>query len=256
MYAASAVTALTAQNTTGISAAFEVPRNFLQQQIDAVFEDLVPNAVKIGMISSVELIETAADRLSAYHAEHIVADPVLAASSGKKLIRDDAIDCLKNRLFPIAELITPNIPEAQLLSGISVRSKKDRIRCAQWLYETYGCAVLCKGGHDKETADDLLYADGAYRWFPGKRIEQPNTHGTGCTLSSAIAANLAKGFDLPSSIERAKDYTTHAIAFGLNLGAGSGPLHHAFDLNSRFAANARQQQNNTTLNETKRKESL
>lgn len=256
VYAASAVTALTAQNTTGISAAFEVPRNFLQQQIDAVFEDLVPNAVKIGMISSVELIETAADRLSAYHAEHIVADPVLAASSGKKLIRDDAIDCLKNRLFPIAELITPNIPEAQLLSGISVRSKKDRIRCAQWLYETYDCAVLCKGGHDKETADDLLYADGAYRWFPGKRIEQPNTHGTGCTLSSAIAANLAKGFDLPSSIERAKDYTTHAIAFGLNLGAGSGPLHHAFDLNSRFAANARQEQNNTTLNETKRKESL
>ncbi|MGN0586276.1 MAG: bifunctional hydroxymethylpyrimidine kinase/phosphomethylpyrimidine kinase [Oscillospiraceae bacterium] len=235
VYAMSAITALTAQNTTGVTAIYEVSAEFLRQQIDAVFEDIYPDAVKIGMVSSSELIEAIAERLIAYGAKNIVADPVMVATSGARLISDDAVDVLKKRLLPIATVITPNIPEAEVLADMKITNADDMLTASEKIHRAYGCAVLCKGGHSVNDADDLLYADGSYQWFKGKRIDNPNTHGTGCTLSSAIAADLAKGYSLPDSVERAKEYISGALADMLDLGKGSGPMNHAFDINSRFA---------------------
>ena len=235
VYAMSAITALTAQNTTGVSAISEVTPLFLEQQINAVFEDIRPDAVKVGMVSSTALITTIAERLRFYKAENIVVDPVMVATSGARLINEDAIAALKKELLPIATVITPNIPEAEVLAETSVRSEEDMISAAKKISEQYGCAVLCKGGHNLNNANDLLYVSGSFRWFKGRRIDNPNTHGTGCTLSSAIAANLAKGFDLTESVERAKEYISGALADMLDLGKGSGPMNHAFDLKSHFA---------------------
>lgn len=238
VYAMSAVTALTAQNTTGVSAVFEVTPQFLQEQIDAVFEDIRPCAVKIGMVSSSGLIRTIAERLRAYGAENIVLDPVMVATSGSRLIEEEAVETLKEVLLPLATVVTPNIPEAEILSGEPIQDEEDMIRAAGMISERYHCAVLCKGGHSVNDANDLLFMDGEARWFPGRRIATSNTHGTGCTLSSAIAANLAKGFDLAASVQRAKDYVSKALAFGLELGKGSGPMNHAFDLTGEFAEEA------------------
>lgn len=235
VYAMSAITALTAQNTTGVRAILESSPNFLQQQIDAVFEDIFPDAVKIGMVSSAELIKVIAERLRHYGAKNVVVDPVMVATSGSKLISKDAAIALIKELFPIATLVTPNIPEAEILSGMSVSDKKDMIKAAKKINETCGCAVLVKGGHSINDASDLLYANGSYQWFEGKRINNPNTHGTGCTLSSAIAANLAKGYDLKASIRRAKDYISGALGAMLDLGKGHGPMMHNFNLNGEFA---------------------
>ncbi len=235
VYAMSAITALTAQNTTGVTGIMEVTPEFLKEQIDNVFNDIRPNAVKIGMVSSRELIETIVDRLKAFDAENIVVDPVMVATSGSRLINEDAIATLKSDLLPIADVITPNIPEAEVLSGIPIHSEDDMIKAAGMISEAYNCAVLCKGGHSINDANDLLYENGKYQWFKGKRIDNPNTHGTGCTLSSAIASNLAKGFDMQSSVQRAKDYISGALADMLDLGKGSGPMNHMFNLNSSFA---------------------
>lgn len=235
VYAMSAITALTAQNTTGVTGIMEVTPEFLKEQIDDVFNDIRPDAVKIGMVSSSELIKTIADRLKAFDAVNIVVDPVMVATSGSRLINEDAIATLKSDLLPIASIITPNIPEAEVLSEISIQSEKDMIRAAKIISESYGCAVLCKGGHSINEANDLLYENEKYRWFKGKRIDNPNTHGTGCTLSSAIASNLAKGFELSVAVQRAKDYISGALADMLDIGKGSGPMNHMFDLNSSFA---------------------
>jgi len=235
VYAMSAITALTAQNTTGVRAIMESAPDFLAQQIDAVFEDIFPDAVKIGMIPSGELIHTAADRLRYHAAKNIVVDPVMIASSGSPLMKSEALKALTEELFPLARLVTPNIPEAEVLSGMTVRTKDDMMKSAKRIGDTYGCAVLLKGGHSVNDANDLLYFKNEYSWFNGKRIDNQNTHGTGCTLSSAIAANLAKGFELADSVERAKDYISCALAAQLNLGHGSGPMMHNFELNSRFS---------------------
>lgn len=234
VYAMSVITALTAQNTTGVMAISEVSGKFLRQQLDAVFEDIYPDAVKIGMVSSAELIEVIAERLKAYEAGNIVVDPVMVATSGSKLMKTDAVSTLMKELFPIAALVTPNIPEAEILSGISIQDKEHMMKAAKQIGDTCECAVLIKGGHGRNDADDLLYENGGYRWFQGERIDNPNTHGTGCTLSSAIASNLAKGFDLAESVERAKAYISGALAAMLDLGRGCGPINHMFDLNSRF----------------------
>ena len=236
VYAMSAITALTAQNTTGVRGISDVTPEFLALQIDAVFEDIRPDAVKIGMVSSVKLIETIADRLKAYGAVNVVVDPVMVSTSGCRLMNEDAVTALKEQLLPLAALVTPNIPEAEVLTGRTIRCEADMVEAARELSKTYGCAVLCKGGHSVNDANDLLCAEGRYRWFMGRRINNPNTHGTGCTLSSAIASNLAKGFALEESVQRAKDYISGALADMLDLGRGSGPLNHAFDLNSSFAA--------------------
>lgn len=235
VYAMSVITALTAQNTTGVSGILEVTPAFLARQLDAVFQDIFPDAVKIGMVSSASSIEVIADKLTEYKPKHIVLDPVMAATSGARLISEDAVAALKERLLPLASLLTPNIPEAEILSDISIQCKEDMIRSAKQISETYGCAVLCKGGHNRDNADDLLYENGNCHWFYGKQIHTRNTHGTGCTLSSAIASNLAKGFDLVTAIERSKDYISCALSANLDLGKGCGPLWHGFDLNSHFA---------------------
>ena len=238
VFAMSAITALTAQNTTGVQGIYEVSPEFLGQQIDSVFTDIRPDAVKIGMVSSTGLISAIARKLAAYDAKNIVVDPVMVATSGAKLISDDAIDALKQQLLPMATVLTPNIPEAEVLSGMRILSPEDMITAAKLISETYRCAVLCKGGHQLNDANDLLYRDGGCRWFRGKRIDNPNTHGTGCTLSSAIAANLAKGYDLDTAVERGKAYISGALAAMLDLGAGSGPMNHAFDLSGEFAKEA------------------
>ena len=235
VYAMSAITALTAQNTTGVRGVQEATPEFLAQQIDAVFEDIRPDAVKIGMVSSAELIKTIAERLKFHKAENVVVDTVMVATSGARLINEDAIDVLKSELIPLATLVTPNIPEAEVLSGMKIQNKDDMLEAARIISDAYGCAVLCKGGHKVSDASDLLCTDSQRIWFRGERIDNPNTHGTGCTLSSAIAANLAKGYDLESSVQRAKDYISGALAYMLDLGRGSGPMNHAFDLNSHFA---------------------
>lgn len=235
VYAMSAITALTAQNTTGVRAIQESTPEFLQQQIDAVFEDIYPDAVKIGMVSSTGLIEVIADRLQFYQAKNIVVDPVMVATSGSSLMKTDAVQVLLDKLFPIATVVTPNIPEAEVISDFVVKNRDDMLTAAKKINAMYGCAVLLKGGHNINNANDLLFANGTYHWFEGKRINNPNTHGTGCTLSSAIAANLAKGFSLDESVYRAKEYISGALSAMLNLGKGLGPMNHAFDVQGKFA---------------------
>ena len=234
VFAMSAVTALTAQNTTGVSGIYEVPPEFLKAQIDSVFEDIRPDAVKTGMVASEELIEVIAERLEFYKAENVVLDPVMVSTSGSKLLRDGAVDALREKLIPMATLVTPNIPEAQILSGFEIKSESDMEKAAEFIFNKYGCSVLLKGGHSVNDANDLLF-DGAAEWFRGVRINNPNTHGTGCTLSSAIAANLAKGFTVRQSVKRAKDYISGALGAMLDLGRGSGPMNHAFCLTGEFA---------------------
>ena len=235
VFAMSVVTALVAQNTTGVIGIMEVTSEFLQKQIDAVFEDIRPDAVKIGMVSSAGLIETIADRLKAYQAEHIVVDPVMVTTSGSRLIEEEAVQTLEKMLLPLASVVTPNIPEAEILSGLPIRNETDMEAAAEKISRTYGCTVLCKGGHSVNDANDLLFAEGKGTWIMGERIDNPNTHGTGCTLSSAIAANLAKGQGMEEAVQNAKRYISGALADMLDLGAGCGPMNHAFDLHSKFA---------------------
>ncbi len=234
VYAMSAITALTAQNTTGVRAILESTPEFLKQQLDAVFEDIHPDAVKIGMVSSGELIRVIADRLRFYGAKNIVVDPVMVATSGSSLMKTDAVKTLTKELLPIATLVTPNIPEAEVLSGFNIETKENMQKAAKVISNARGCAVLLKGGHNINDANDLLYVNGEYHWFEGKRIDNPNTHGTGCTLSSAIASNLAKGFVLTRSVQRAKEYISGALSAMLDLGSGSGPIQHNFDLQGEY----------------------
>ena len=234
VYAMSAVTALTAQNTTGVYGILESTPEFLTSQLDCIFTDIFPDAVKTGMVSSTGLIEVIADKLKQYKAKNIVVDPVMVATSGSRLISQEAVDALKELLLPLATVLTPNIPEAEVLSGLTISGPADMEKAAQAIGETYGCAVLCKGGHDLNDANDLLWRDGTCKWFHGRRIDNPNTHGTGCTLSSAIASNLAKGCDLDTAVDRAKAYLSGALAAMLDLGAGQGPMDHLFDLKGEY----------------------
>lgn len=234
VYAMSAITSMTAQNTIGVKSIQDSTPRFLKEQIDAVFEDIFPDAVKIGMVSSKELVEVIAERLTYYKAKNVVVDPVMVATSGSSLIKTDAITALEKELFPIAKLITPNILEAQALTGITVKTKNDMLESAKKMSRLYGCAVLVKGGHCVKDATDLLYESGEEMWIEGKRIDNPNTHGTGCTLSSAITANLAKGLCLYDSVLKAKHFINGALNSMLDLGKGSGPMNHAFDVESQF----------------------
>lgn len=234
VFAMSAITALTAQNTVGVQDVFEVTPEFLKAQIDSVFTDIYPDAVKIGMVSSTALIDVIVERLTFYHAKNIVVDPVMVATSGAKLISDDAIEVLKEKLLPIASVVTPNIPEAELLAQMTILTSDEMIKAAQIISRTYHCAVLLKGGHQLNDANDLLYEKDQYQWFNGRRVDNPNTHGTGCTLSSAIAANLAKGKTLNDAIQCAKEYISKALEAMLDLGKGSGPMNHAFDIKDKY----------------------
>ena len=230
VYAMSVITALTAQNTQGVQAIEEVSNNFVIKQMQSVFTDIYPDAIKIGMVASASLIEDIVDQLIHFKAKNIIVDPVMVATSGAKLVNDDAIKALKNKLFHLSLVITPNIPEAEILSGVKITTASDMEKAAKNIGDTYFCAVLCKGGHQINDANDVLYDKGTFHWFYGDKIHNPNTHGTGCTLSSAIAANIAKGYNLIEAIHLAKDYLSGALLSMLDLGAGSGPLHHSYQL--------------------------
>ena len=231
VYGMSAITALTAQNTTGVTDIMEVTPEFLAEQLDSIFTDIKPDAVKTGMVSSSQLIDIIADKLREHKAVNIVVDPVMVATSGAKLICDDAMETLKKKLLTLATVITPNIPEGEVLAGMKITSKEDMVTAAEKISNTYGCSVLLKGGHSLNDANDLLVEQGKEPvWFMGRRIANTNTHGTGCTLSSAIASNLAKGKSLEEAVKAAKKYISGALAAGLDLGKGSGPMDHGFDI--------------------------
>ncbi len=230
VYAMSAITALTAQNTLGVKDIMEVAPEFLAAQLDAVFTDIYPDSIKIGMVSSAALVDVIADKLVGYKAKNIVLDPVMVSTSGSKLIADEGITALCEKLMPLARVITPNIPEAELLSGERIESETDMERAAQLIHQRFGCSVLLKGGHQVGDANDFLLDRDCRRWFFGERIDNPNTHGTGCTLSSAIAAGLAKGLELEIAVEQAKKYISGALSAMLDLGAGSGPMDHGFSI--------------------------
>ena len=223
VYAMSVITALTAQNTTGVFGIQESPVEFVDQQMDCVFQDIFPDAVKIGMLSSPEIMHHVAAGLQKYEARHIVLDPVMVSTSGHRLMQKEAEETLQKELFPLAEVITPNIPEAEVLTGLKITDADSMELAARAISNEFHISVLLKGGHRVEDANDLLYTDGKTQWLKGERIDNPNTHGTGCTLSSAIASNLAKGYDLTDSVIRAKSYLTDALRADLNLGKGSGP---------------------------------
>lgn len=230
VYAMSVITALTAQNTQGVTGILDVSPEFITEQMDAVFTDIYPDAIKIGMVSSPEIVEAIAASLEKYKAKNIVLDPVMVATSGAKLLKEEAMDSLINRLIPLADVITPNIPEGEILAGMEITNEDEMIKAAEEIGKKYDCAVLLKGGHRVNDANDFLYRDGEFKWFRSERIDNPNTHGTGCTLSSAIGANLAKGYDIDQAIEKAKDYLTGALRAGLDLGKGSGPLMHNYKI--------------------------
>ena len=235
VYASSVITALTAQNTTGVYGIQETPADFIAAQMDAVFSDIFPDAVKIGMLPSPDAMKCVASRLRQYKPAHIVLDPVMVSTSAHRLMNPEAEITLKEELFPLAELITPNIPEAEVLFGSEIKSEADMEKAAEAICNSLGCAVLLKGGHQLNDANDLLYQKGQEPvWFRGRRIDNPNTHGTGCTLSSAIASNLAKGYDLTTSVENAKTYISGALAAMLDLGKGSGPMNHAFAIEGEY----------------------
>lgn len=228
LYAMSAITALTAQNTMGVKSILESTPEFLADQLDCIFEDIVPDAIKIGMVSSETLIEVIAEKLKQYKAEKIVLDPVMVATSGSRLLTEGAQNALIEKLLPLASVITPNLKEAECLSGVLIEKKEDMIHAAEKIAADFSGAVLVKGGHLDDSADDLLYENGKIVWIKGQRVDNPNTHGTGCTLSSAIASNLAMGYSIEESVKNAKAYLTGALKDGMDLGHGSGPLNHCY----------------------------
>ena len=230
VYAMSVITSLTAQNTLGVIDILDTTPQFLKEQLDAVFEDIFPDSIKIGMVSSCELINVIAERLEFYNAKNIVVDPVMLSTSGFSLMKADAVETLATKLLPLATLVTPNIPEAEVLSGMKIINKEDMMKAAGYIQNNYGCSVLIKGGHNINDADDLLCENGDFLWFSRSRIDTTDTHGTGCTLSSAIASNLAKGLSLSCAVNNAKDYITDALFAGLDLGRGPGPLMHNFQI--------------------------
>ena len=234
IYGMSAITSLTAQNTTGVRAIENVTPEFLKQQIDSVFEDIAPDAVKTGMIPSRELVEIIAERMKFYGVKNLVVDPVMVATSGADLSNSESVKALRESLIPLASVVTPNVPEAEVLSGMKITCQNDMIEAAKKINADSGCAVLVKGGHCGDNADDVLYHDGEVHVFEMTKIDNKNTHGTGCTLSSAIACNLAKGMDVPQAVTRAKEYITGAIEAGLDLGCGRGPLDHGYDIKTKF----------------------
>lgn len=234
VYAQSAITALTSQNTTGVVGIFEISPEFLKSQLDMIFDDIFPDSVKVGMVANKKLIGVIADTLKERRPDNIVIDPVMVATSGSKLLADDAIEYLMEKLLPLADLLTPNIPEAEILAGMKVENVDDIKKVARLISERFDSATLLKGGHNLNDANDYLYYKTKGVWFKSKRVNTENTHGTGCTLSSAIAANLAKGYKMEDSIKLAKDFLTEALAYGLNLGKGKGPMNHAFDIKDKY----------------------
>lgn len=230
VYGMSVITALTAQNTTGVFGIMEASKEFVELQLNCIFTDIIPDSVKIGMVSNEAIIGAIAENLIKYQAKKIVLDPVMVSTSGSRLLNEQAKDSLMRKLIPIADLITPNIPEAEVLSDIKIDTDEDMIKAAKKIAQNYKGAILMKGGHRQENANDMLYIQGDITWFKGERIQNPNTHGTGCTLSSAIACGMAKGYSIEQSVLEAKNYVSGALKAGLDIGKGSGPLNHCYSI--------------------------
>ncbi|MGN0674770.1 MAG: bifunctional hydroxymethylpyrimidine kinase/phosphomethylpyrimidine kinase [Oscillospiraceae bacterium] len=225
IYGMSVISALTVQNTLGVKDVFNVPEDFFAAQLEAVLEDIPPDAVKIGMMPECGIITKTAELLKKYSIKNIVADTIMISTSGRRLIDEEAVRLLKSEILPLAAVITPNIPEAEVLCGFSIRNEDDMRNAAKTISEETGAAVLVKGGHGNGAAVDILYCCEFYR-FESPRLDNPDTHGTGCTLSSAIACGLACGKTIPESVAAAKKYITAAIGDGLHIGHGIGPLNH------------------------------
>lgn len=231
VYASCCICALTAQNTTGVTAIMEVKEDFVKKQLDSVFTDIYPDAVKIGMLSNSKVMETVSERLEFYNAKNVVVDPVMVSTSGHKLMEDSAIATLKEKILEKGTVTTPNIPEAEVLSEMTISSSDDMVNAAKIIHDRFGCMVLIKGGHGiDDTARDYLYGKGISRWYETKRVDTDNTHGTGCTLSSAICSGLAKGEPIELAVEHAKAYIQGALEAKLNLGKGNGPIDHLYNI--------------------------
>lgn len=245
VYGMSVITAVTAQNTCGVTGVQNVTGEMIRLQLEAVMSDIMPDAVKIGMLATADAVEAVADILEKYHVEHVILDPVMVSTSGRSLLEAEGKEQMLRRLFPLAELVTPNIPEAeeilkavdgsvenkQTVSSVQITDQTMMEKAAQVIRQKYGCNVLLKGGHMTQVADDLLYQTQAV-WFPAQRIDCTNTHGTGCTLSSAIASALARGCSLKEAVGIAKVYVRSAMSTGLDLGHGNGPLDHNWSISS------------------------
>lgn len=227
-YGMSVITSITAQNTVEVSDVYDLPSELVGKELDSVFLDIYPLAIKIGMVSNIDIIRVISHKLKVYEANNIVVDPVMVSTSGCLLIDKEAIEVLKNELFPLATLLTPNIYEAEILSDISIKNADDMEKAAKLLGERYHCSVLVKGGHAINDANDVLYDDGELIWYHQNKIDNDNTHGTGCSLSSSIASYLAQGYELKEAISKAKAYLTHILSSKLDLGNGSGPMDHGY----------------------------
>lgn len=245
VYGMSVITAVTAQNTCGVTGVQNVTGEMIRLQLETVMSDIMPDAVKIGMLATADAVEAVADILEKYHVEHVILDPVMVSTSGRSLLEAEGKEQMLRRLFPLAELVTPNIPEAEeilkavdgsvenkrTVSSVQITDQTMMEKAAQEIRQKYGCNVLLKGGHMTQAADDLLYQTQAV-WFPAQRIDCTNTHGTGCTLSSAIASALARGYSLKEAVGIAKVYVRSAMSTGLDLGHGNGPLDHNWSISS------------------------
>ncbi|MDO5397489.1 MAG: bifunctional hydroxymethylpyrimidine kinase/phosphomethylpyrimidine kinase [bacterium] len=231
VFGMSAVTSITAQNTTGVFGIYDVSPEALTAQLDAVFTDIFPDSVKVGMVSSVGLIKAIAEALVKYKPSNVVLDPVMVSTSGHSLLMPEAQNTLISMLFPLADIITPNVPEAEVLCGFKLKDESDLPMAAEFMAKKFNTAVLLKGGH--LNGNDLLYIGGKAIWIYGKHIDNPNTHGTGCTLSSAIASQLAKGRSIEAAVIAAKEYIIGAISDRLNLGHGNGPINHMWNITER-----------------------
>lgn len=229
----SVITAITVQNTVGVNAVQNVDADIVKGQIDAIFSDIEVDAVKIGMVSQVEIIKTIAERMRFYQPKILVVDPVMVSKSGYQLLEPLAREALMTELLPLADLITPNLPEVEvLLQKKAINNKHEMMQAVESLRKLGMKHILIKGGHLEDSADDLLY-DGEYHWLVGEKINTKNTHGTGCTLSSAITANMANGDELYTAVKKAKLYVTEGIRYSLSIGKGHGPLHHFVDFHKK-----------------------
>lgn len=233
MYGMSVITALTAQNTTGVYGIMDVTPEFVANQLDCIFTDIYPDAVKIGMVSNSAIIDVISEKLKQYRARNIVVDPVMVSTSGCKLLSDDAMEAFVHKLIPCGTIITPNIPEAEILCGFEIKNEKGMVRAAEQFAENYHGAILVKGGHLVNDAIDLLFENDTAHWYSSERIDTRNTHGTGCTLSTAISCNLAAGNSLDESIKYAKNYLVGALGAELDLGKGAGPMDHMYNVEIR-----------------------
>lgn len=230
-YAMAVIVSLTAQNTTAVSGVLNCSPEFVEAQIDSVLSDITPDAIKLGMLSNADIMRSVAKMLKKYNCTNIILDPVMVATTGGRLMDESALEVYTKELFNLASVVTPNLPEASALSGMEIKNMDD-MKAAAIKISNYGCkSVLIKGGHlQEDAAVDLLYENGEFSQFCVPKVDTNNTHGTGCTLSSAIACNIASGLSINQSVKHAKEYVTNALKSGLVIGHGNGPINHCWNL--------------------------